>query len=65
MSEELGVLELAIALRQLQKRFDLSTVAGGRQLDDGHTITMRWSDDVLELEREDGEILLLDGTRFQ
>ena len=63
MSDNLtpGVLGLAFALRELQRSFDLDTVAGSRRLPDGHEITMRWSGNVLELEREDGEIVLLNG----
>lgn len=62
MSDEIGpgVLELSLALRGLQRRFELDSVAGSRRLPDGHTITMRWSSDVLELEREDGEIVVVD-----
>lgn len=55
----LGVLDMAIALRSQQRRFELDTIAGTRRLPDGHSMTMRWSGDVLELERDDGEIVLL------
>jgi hypothetical protein len=57
---ELGVIDLARALRALQIRFELEVVAGSRRLSDGHTITLRWSGDIAELERDDGAVLLLD-----
>lgn len=56
-----GVLKLARDLRQLQKRWKLAGVSASRLLDDGHTLTLRWSGDLLEVEREDGEVMLLDG----
>ena len=53
--ESPGVRDLAAGLREVQSRFGLASVSGSMDLPDGHTMTMRWSGDVLELEREDGE----------
>lgn len=56
-----GVLALARDLRQLQKDWELVSAAASKEVGDGHTVTLRWSGDLLEVEREDGEVLLLDG----
>lgn len=60
-AEEVGVLKLARELRQLQKEWKLDGCAASMMANDGHTLTLRWSGDLLEVEREDGEIMLLDG----
>ena len=56
----LGVLDLAVALRELQRRFELESVSGSRRLPDGHDLALRWSGDLCSIERDDGEVVMLD-----
>jgi len=53
----LGVMDLAKSLRRVQEEYELSEASATRRLPDGHAITLRWCDDSLELERDDGYIL--------
>lgn len=56
-----GVLALAVALRDTQTRFELDSIAATKVVG-GHALTLRWSGGVLEVERDDGELLLVDAT---
>lgn len=60
-TESVGVMDLARSLRVLQTAFNLDEVSATNHLPDGHEITLQWTGDTLHLEREDGEVMLLDG----
>ena len=57
-----GVLGLSIALRDVQARFRVDSISATwiQDTPDGHALTLRWSGDVLEIGRDDGEVLLVD-----
>lgn len=59
-----GVLGLSIALRDLRDRYGLDSVSATNGLPDGHEITLRWCGEVLEIERDDGEVVLVDTARM-
>ena len=55
-----GVLGLSVALRSVQARFRVDSISATYDLPDDHALTLRWSGDVLEIERDDGELVLVD-----
>lgn len=47
------------AMQNLRDEFELSGVSAEKRMPDGHTLTLRLSDELLSLEREDGHYVLL------
>jgi hypothetical protein len=59
MSDDGGLGALLDELRWLMAEWDLTHVAAARELSDGHTLTVRLYTNCYEIEREDGEVVVV------
>jgi hypothetical protein len=52
-----GVAALAGDLRKLMDAWELDSVAASRALPDGHSITLKWTGQLLTIESDDGVVV--------